>query len=169
MTLIPSEVISKYNEVADSLLSELGINCKLVYPELRNECDNCILDVINQTSSNVYKSGGPYPFSEGICPYCEGDGYKKVVTEEVIKLRVNWTRKNFIKFSTSVIIPDGAIQIIGYLSDLPKIRRASYIIINYEQEVNSSWAFIPGTDAVAHGFLNNRFFIATLEQSSEKL
>lgn len=166
---IPDSLFALYNEFADDFITKnFGVNCKLVYPAIREECSNCVLDVFGQRSSNIYKAGGPIPFTDGLCPYCEGVGYKEIETTETLKLRVNWSKKQFIKIATLTTVPDGAVQIIGFLSDLPKIQRSSYIILNSDQNDNYTWAYILYSEPMPHGFKQNRYFVATLVKAPDK-
>jgi hypothetical protein len=164
---IPDSVFVKYREAADMFINTLGVNCRINYVPTREECENCVFDTFSNKSSNVYKSGGPQPF-DIICPYCDGVGYKETEYFENIKLRVNWQRKNFLKFAPLVNIPDNSVQIIGFLYDLPKIQKAINIVINTGQEGYGSFAYTLLGEPVTHGFLNNRYFLAFLTREPDK-
>ena len=128
---IPSSVFDTYNE-AVLLFTRTAT---LVYPERREECPNCYMDTMGtrNRSVSVYKVGGPYPFERGMpCPYCNGKGYKAVETTEDITLRIYWDRKNWIDVGIPIDISDGSIQTIGYMTDLPKINKAKYLIPKYD-------------------------------------
>ncbi len=167
MTLIPSEIFTKYNEIADSLIRELGVNCTLVYTPRQEECENCILDVLGNKSSGVYKAGGPYPFSD-ICPYCNGVGYKEVVVSETIKLRINYNRKTFLKLAPNVVVPDGAVQVIGFIADMPKLTQCNHIIVNSDLADYKSQAFVLLHEPMTHGLQQKNYFLVTLSRAPDK-
>src|SRR5688572_28517464 len=135
---IPSELYDEHEWMTDYLLDgELSTTCSLVYPPTDSECPNCIFDPAMGRSSNIYKPGGPIPFTDHtVCPWCGGQGRKIEDVRESIKLRVYWggmevnaAMKQFSKMS-SFDVPDGLIFIIGYMYDLPKFERAASVLVN---------------------------------------
>lgn len=166
MVNIPQSIFNTYNSyVDDFIIDNFGVNCKLVYPALKTECPNCIVDLIGQKSSNLYKSGGPYPFQDGmICPYCNGDGFRSDSPTETIKLRVYWNKKEWQKIGMNVNMQDGAAQIIGFLTDMPKIRKAVSIEVlsDYENAIN--YKFILSGETFPWGFKKNRYFVGFLDR-----
>ena len=128
---IPSSVFDTYNE-AVLLFTRTAT---LVYPERREECPNCYMDTMGtrNRSVSVYKVGGPYPFERGMpCPYCNGKGYKAIEVTEDITLRIYWDRKSWVNIGIPIDIADGSIQTISYMTDLPKINKAKYLIPKYD-------------------------------------
>lgn len=163
MVDIPDEVFDAYNEFADDFIqSNFGVTCRLIYPARRIICVNCVFDPVGGKSSNKYKHGGPAPFHFGRCPTCGGDGYKEQTNFKDIKLRIYHDPKNWIKVADAVAVPDGSVQIIGMLSDLPEFNKADQIVVNQEQSQYHHWRFSHATEAFAHGFKRNRYFTAFL-------
>tara|TARA_R110002020_G_scaffold250273_3_gene464355 strand:- start:2558 stop:2878 length:321 start_codon:yes stop_codon:yes gene_type:complete len=66
------------------------------------------------------------------CPYCNGKGYKAIEATEDITLRIYWDRKAWVNIGIPIDVPDGMIQTIAYMTDLPKIERCKYMIPNYD-------------------------------------
>jgi hypothetical protein len=160
MVTLASDFFDGYNQTADDFInSNFGVNCTLLYPAKDVECENCIVDTINRCSTNQYNGTGPYPFTFGICPYCEGNGYKSEQPTENIKMRVYFTPKSWVKISIPVNIPDGSIQTIGFMSDLPKVLKSKTVIINPNLSPINDWSYALLTHPVPHGF-NQRYFIA---------
>lgn len=160
MPNIPQEVYDIYNEFADDFINlNFGQTCRLQYPPKRTACTNCVFDTITQRSSGVYKTGGPISFSFGICPWCNGLGYIETENTTDIKMRVYWERRYWVKINTSINIPDGSIQTIGFLYDIPKIKQAQSIIINPNLESINSWSYILASEPIPFG-LTKRHFIA---------
>ena len=124
--VIPSGVFNIYNE-AIGLFSRVAT---LIYPEKKEQCPNCYLDTMGTRTRSIsrYRSGGPYPFTDGMpCPSCGGAGYKAIETTEDIDIRIYWDRKNWLDVGIAADIPDGAIQTICKMTDLPKVERAKYL------------------------------------------
>ena len=89
--------------------------------------------LFTRTAVSLYRSGGPYPFDRGMpCPYCNGKGYKAVESTDEITLRIYWNRKAWVDIGIPIDVPDGSIQTISYMTDLPKINKAKYLIPNYD-------------------------------------
>ena len=124
---IPQSVFTTYNE-AVTLFERTA---KLVYPEKKENCPNCYLDTMGTRTRSVslYRTGGPVSFERGMpCPLCNGKGYKIIETTEEISLRIYWERKSWIDVGIPIDFPQGSIQTIANMEDLPKIDRAKYLI-----------------------------------------
>ena len=162
MITIPSGVFDIYKEAVDEMITKLGINCTLVYPGRLTQCINCNYNALAGRSTNTYKTGGPMPFSVGICPLCGGEGsIKEEETTETIQLRVYWTPKEWKQIGIPINVPDADVITMGYLSDYPKIKAANFIVINSDQEAYAHWRFEKSGEGYPHGFLKDRY-IATL-------
>jgi hypothetical protein len=131
---IPSELKGFYKEAVDALmLSELtSEECEIVYPPKHTQCDNCLPGPMG-SGGNVYRNGGPRPFAFGLCPYCQGRGFKEEESTETIRLRVHFvtdrSKQELYAKINSINIEVYDAQIIGYMDDLPKIKRASRILL----------------------------------------
>lgn len=128
---IPSTVFDTYNE-AVLLFTRTA---KLVYPEKKEDCPNCIMSTMGTSnrSVSIYQTGGPYPFDRGMpCPYCGGKGYKAVESTEEITLRIYWDKKSWYDVGVAINIPAGSIQTIAYMTDLEKIEKCKYMIPKYD-------------------------------------
>jgi len=167
MVNIPNEVWSLYNSFADDFINlNFGEDCMLVYPSLSSECPNCLPDNIGKKSSNIYKTGGPEPFDNGmICPHCNGEGFYHTEPTETIKLRIYWSPKDWVKTGTTLSIPDGSVQIIGFLSDLPKVMQASHIKLVSKNDGIMTNTFVRIQEPFYHGFKKNRYFSLYLGKS----
>lgn len=76
------------------------------------------------------------------------------LTSENIRLRVYYSPKDWNKVQVVEFI-NGRIQVIGYMSDMTKLTRATYIVIN-------SIKYKLATFPLGHGF-GNRYFVAFLD------
>ena len=121
---VPQSVFDKYFDVIDSTFDIFGVTCQLVSIEKREEIiydpDDNIPD---KNSINNHRRGGG----------THNRGTKTIKEVEVltdIKLKVYWDNKSWIKTTSDISIPDGAIQTIGFMKDLPTILKAKALIIH---------------------------------------
>ena len=163
---IPDSLFNKYNDVVDVMISRFGVKCTLVYPPKRERCGNCITQTMGRRSANVYRPGGPVPFSRGmICPLCGGNGFRDIENTEEITLRVYWRMKDWIDVGFQVDVQDGFIQTIGYMSDLPKINKAKEIIVNKDIQKYETLRFSRASEGFPQGFKQNRFVVCHWKRS----
>jgi len=131
---IPSGIKDLYKEAVDALLvSELTSEpCTVVYPPKKQTCENCLPGPMG-SGGNVYRSGGPIPFSFGLCPYCQGKGFKETESTDTVRLRVYFvtdrSKQEVFSKIANINFDKYDAQIIGHMSDLQKIKRANYILL----------------------------------------
>jgi len=145
----------------DALIDNLGRPFRLVYPAKLVPCVNCTVNPVTGKSSNIWKTGGPFPFATGsICPDCGGSAFKAIEYSDTAILLVEDNPKslNALAKSLNINLPEGAIQIIGYLKDLPKVQRADYIVdANYEGFTSSRYKKI-GNEFFSNNIVQTRYF-----------
>lgn len=127
-SLLTPDVLNVAKLAFDSLIYTLGKTCRLFITPKTLRCINCIYDPINKRSSNIYLTGGPYPFPEGSqCPLCGGKG---IIVEEAYDDVILLIQEDVSKFQKigSLNFPDGSIQTKGFITDLPKIQRCNYML-----------------------------------------
>lgn len=160
---IPSSFWDKYYEAGDFFLDDnhIGKTCTLVYPSRKISCDNCVANNIGSTSTNSYRHGGPAPFNFGPCPLCGGNGYHEEEVTGTITLRIYWNSRDWIKVS-DISFPDADVQIIGYLSDLPNLRKADAVLLLNPKY--GSWRTTLAGEPFPWGFGKNRYFMGFLKR-----
>lgn len=167
MVDIPQSVFDDYYSAVDDFInSNFPCPSTLIYPGKKTDCPNCIYDGIGKKSANIYQSGGPYPFDNGmICPYCNGDGYKLDTPTEVINLRVYWTKKDWVKSVGNIAIPDGSIMVIGFITDLPKFLKCTEIKISNETAGYIDYKYIRSAEPFPWGLRKKRYFVGFLTRA----
>lgn len=153
MYALPTKLFTVHENMVDAFIEgETGTVCTLIYPEKWTECDNCYIDLHTQRSSNVYKSGGPLSFpSNTLCPRCNGVGrFANPVTEN-IRVRSYPTVKSWAEIGITIANPDGVIVCIGYMTDLPKVKRTSKMSIGGN-------TYIREGEAMSWGFRSRYFY-----------
>ena len=159
---VPTDLWNSYYEACDFFLddSHIGSTCTLVYPSRKISCNNCVTNTIGATSTNSYRHGGPAPFSFGSCSLCGGSGYKEEEVTGTIRLRMYWRQRDWIKVS-EISFPDADVQVIGYLTDLPNLKKANEVRLNNQY---GDWRFQLSGETFPHGFGKNRYFVAFLKR-----
>ena len=160
---IPSGLWDKYHEACEFFLDDdhIGRVCTVVYPPKRVECINCTKPV-GTNSTSVYRHGGPMPFNFGSCPLCGGNGYKEIETTDSIRLRIYWSRTDWIRIATNLVGEDADAMIIGYMSDLSKVRKASNLLLAKDNNEASYRCSVVGKPT-PWGFGRNKYFQAFIQ------
>jgi hypothetical protein len=144
-----------YNETVDQFIDndEIGSDVTLYYPPTFSECVNC---EFNQYSDkNIYRNGGPIPFTLGDCPMCAGTCQKEVEQTEVVRMRVYsaYNKSLFKSLGINIQSPSGDILSLFYLSDVLKVNSCNYALINGQRHKLSS-------EPVPYGFGRDRYVYA---------
>jgi hypothetical protein len=162
MSLIPDELFNDYYTVVDELINNnfIGKDCTVYYPPTRTECPNCTVVKLASGSSNQYKTGGPVPFTVGMCPYCAGEGYQETHPTDSIRLRIYWNKRDWAKVAPQLQVPDAQAMTIGFLADMDKCLRSQYIRLVDEQGHLMIYRFTLAGEPSPHGFGKSRYFIA---------
>lgn len=162
MAFIDDGLFDDYYDAVDELITNnfIGKACSIYYPPSRDVCPNCTVVKLASGSSNQYKTGGPVPFTHGICPYCGGVGYKETESSESIRLRVYWNKRDWAKVAPQIQVPEASVMTIGFLTDLTKCLQANYIILVTEQSGLEQYRFTLAGEPFPHGFGKDRYFIA---------
>lgn len=130
--IISSDFKQLFTDAISALLydNSCTLPCTLYYGITKYEdCSNCIYDPIGQKSSNRFQSGGQVPFPFGsICPMCDGQGKKGVVSTENIQLMVIFDSKQFFN-AGQVNDPDGMIQVVTFSDRSDKLARAKELVV----------------------------------------
>ncbi len=156
---IPDDIFEKYNEVCDYLLSNNAFSrlCTIYFPPDRIVCDNHPFN----TGGSIYQHGGPANDIADHCIYCGGQGYRDREVTDTIRLRIYWNSKNWIK-SGGANIADASVQVIGSISDLPKLLSCESIeLVSEQQEIRGSYKLLG--KPFYHGFGKNNYFVAFLK------
>ncbi len=166
--LVPdANFFQQYFETVDSFLTSefTSYLCELYYSPKIISCTNCVFS--GRGATNVYLTGGPVPFSFGNCPVCNGKGSKEEVVTDSIRLRIYWSRNNWIKGfkdgTKPFEYPEGTIQILGRMTEVPKIIKANKIIVNSTKQEYRKWEYKLDSEPFKHGF-GNQYFVAFLSR-----
>lgn len=167
--IIPSGLISTYNEGIDAIIEWGGVNVQLVFPPKQVECPNCVFNSITGRSSGQYKSGGPYLFTTGdICPYCNGEGLRFDEQTQTIKMLVYWEPKDFVKVDSAfrqisidqtLLIPNSVIQTKCHFQHLPKVEQCIEIRVHAAINPFGTWTYERFKESVPHGFKSNNYIL----------
>lgn len=166
---LDSGFFANYFAVGDELIdnSYIGKSCTVYYPEKQIECPNCLtVDVYGAGGSNMYRQGGPAPFSFGVCPLCGGKGFKAEVESANLKLRVYGDMRDWVKIGKAVEVPIGRVQVIGKMGDSVKLTRAEKILVFSDKTEFARLTYTLASKIMPHGF-GGKYFIAYLDLVQE--
>lgn len=166
---VPSELFSLFTEGVNAMLnSDIAPTCVLVYPQLRTECINCIVNPITMASSGKYKTGGPKQFINGqMCPYCNGKGYTETENTITFKALIDWEPREYrnvmnSKAGNTVQFAGDLIKIQADISYINPLRQCVEIrvhggIVNY-----GYWRYERLGEPIPYGLNHNTFFTCLL-------
>jgi len=151
MVSIPSGVFTKYGEFADTMLNlanGFGTQCQLVYTDQIEIVTNNVPNFKQKRVFDVQSMNPDSGFSRG------SKKFKTVETTEDITLRIYWDEKDFKKFG-NINIPDGGVMAIGNYSELTKIRKAAFLLIETAKTGHAQWKFEKTAEPTIHGLDTN--------------
>lgn len=155
-SIITDAMKTMFKDAIDALLRSDGLSlpCRFIYGGTKYiNCPNCLFNSITGKSSNIYTAGGPVPFSQGICPYCNGEG--KVLQEATtspVYMLVIWDYKKWIPMAVPVESPEGMIQTITTKDVLPEIKKAKELVVDTNIEAFVRHRFIREGEPNPAGF-----------------
>lgn len=149
---IYDEYFEEFNKVVSD---HLEIDIKLFYPPVFEACPNCITETFGGEvkSLGIYNGSGPLPFSDTICPYCDGNGKKSIESFEIIRARAY--TKNKDNMNDFVNIPNAELMIITNLNNLNKLKNAAYISPQDGMQNHEFYQFINIKSSIKTGFALN--------------
>lgn len=162
---LPSQLFDKYHEAMDLFLTNdnFSRSCTVYYPTIKEPCD-CNVNYLFGISENSYQHGGPAPFGGNICVHCGGNGFREKEVTDSLRLRILWSKREWIKPGGSIVVPDAEVQIIGYTKDMYKVLNAQYVLlINNQTSLESKFSL--SGEPFFHGFGKSRYFIAFLKRA----
>lgn len=121
---IPESVFDKYFEAIDYTIERFGVPCQLVsINKVEEIVPNPNNNIPDKNSINAHRvRGGDYERNNKIIREVE------VLTN--IKLKVYWDQRDWIGVPKNIVVPDGSIQTVGYMKDLPKILQSKSLIVH---------------------------------------
>lgn len=149
---VPESVFDKYYDVIDSTFDIFGVVCQLVSV-------NKVEEIVYTPSNNIPEKnsinahrvrGGDYERQNKIIKEVE------VLTD--IKLKVYWDIKQWIGVTGNIQIPDGSIQTIGFMKDLPEVLRAKALIVHKDIKDYKELRFERMGEHIPMGLRQNRYF-----------
>jgi hypothetical protein len=93
---------------------------------------------------------------------CGGQGYKESENTADLTARVYWRRRDWI-ITANMEVPQNGVQIITWMYELPKIRRAEKIRVYNDLGQFSYWDCSLSGEPTPHGF-GDRYVLAMLKR-----
>jgi hypothetical protein len=149
---VPESVFEKYYDVIDSTFDIFGVVCQLVSIDKVEEIVyNPNNNIPDKNSINAHRvRGGDY--DRGV------KTIREIETLSEVKLKVYWDQKNWIGVAGNIQIPDGSIQTIGLMTDLPKVLKAKALIVHKDIKDYKELRFERMGEYIPMGLRQNRYF-----------
>ena len=149
---VPQSVFDKYFDVIDSTFNIFGVTCQLVS--------------IQKVEKIVYNPNNNIPDRNTINDHRRGGGDRNrgtvtIVETEVltdIKLKVYWDSKQWVGITKDMVVPDGPIQTIGMMSDLPDVLKAKELIVHKGIKDYKEMRFQRQGEHIPMGLKQDRYF-----------
>ncbi len=162
LTLLTPEILSTAQEAFDALINELGKSCKLfLKSHTPTVCPNCIFNSSLGKSTGIYNGTGPISFSGGLCPVCHGLGFlpNTVDNTKTVTLLIDWEPNHYQILDEVIKEPNQIIYTKGYVTDMPYIIQADYLVIDYVNAVYENNRYeLWGEVALPGNIIKNRYF-----------
>lgn len=163
-----TNVVPTAQAAIDTIIQILGKPCRLVYPPLTVACNNCGFDSIGKRSTGTYIEGGPQPFPRGQnCPLCGGKYWIEQQQTDSITMLISFNPKEWasaglsIPESVNIRVPGGSAMSKGFLTDLPKIRRAKEVFLATNVEAYTRLRYtLAGEPLDVSNIVQGRYFVA---------
>lgn len=150
---ISQSVFDKYYELIDSTFDIFGVTCQLVsINKIEEIVYNPNNNIPNKNSINAHRTGGNSVYDVG------HKTFKEVETLTDIKLKVYWDSKQWIGVTSDIKIPDGSIQTIGLMSDLPLVLKAKQLIAHKNIKDYKEMRFERVGEFIPMGIKQDRYF-----------
>ena len=149
---VPQSVFDKYFDVIDSTFNIFGVTCQLVS--------------IQKVEKIVYNPNNNIPDRNTINDHRRGGGDRNrgtvtIVETEVltdIKLKVYWDSKQWVGITKDMVVPDGTIQTIGMMSDLPDVLKEKELIVHKGIKDYKEMRFQRQGEHIPMGLKQDRYF-----------
>jgi hypothetical protein len=108
------------------------------------------------------------PFSSGtLCPLCGGVGKRFEEKFDKVKFLCQWNPRSWF-MAANIRVPDGYVQIKGYITDLPRLRRCEYILLQTPISGLTYFKFKLDSEPIDRGnIIQGRYFVALLKRIAE--
>ena len=123
-----------------------------MFIEKVEEVSNSFDNVPTNQSINAHRRRPSDDFKRG------NKTFKEVETFETIRLKVYWDSKDWVKVGGNIVTGDTAIQTIFFASDLDKIQRAKYLIVNNAIKDQKEFRFTKAGEPFPMGLRQYRYF-----------
>lgn len=158
-----------YQDGIDTIISQLGQDCKIFLDGDRRPCPNCLFDPMTGRSSGTYNGSGPKPFAKpSPCPVCRGTGYDPSTLErvEIRRFTIDRTAKPPIVLPGNIKVAATATAVIkGFATDLPLVQAMKHVVLDYQNAKTLSEKYILLMEPTPTGsIVAGRYFEAWLRR-----
>ena len=157
---IPSGIFDIYDDVVRAFIRDLGRTVTLVYQPKLVACPDCVGGGIGDMPGSRYLGGGIMPVPQMVgCLSCNGTGTKEERQTESIDLNIYYSPKEWQNIGVRIEIPDGIIQVRGFIKDLPKAQRAIEMEVHNDVRGYGVFRYSRYGEQIFHGLGRDNFFL----------
>tara|TARA_Y100000361_G_scaffold153506_1_gene175508 strand:- start:370 stop:855 length:486 start_codon:yes stop_codon:yes gene_type:complete len=156
---VPQSVFDKYFEVIDSTFTIFGVTCQLVFIEKVEEISSSYDNFPTHNSISAHRRGPGVPAFRR-----DTTVLKEVEKTEDIKLKVYWDSRSWVKVGSDIVVPDGSIQTIGMMTDLPKVLKAKELVVHNGIKDYGELRFQRTGEHIPMGLKQDRYFACFWER-----
>lgn len=124
--LISAEFKQLHVDMITETIRGFSVTCQAIYGGSKyQDCANC-------TNGNVYTSGGPAPFTFGVCPVCQGTAKIEVEATENVSLAPIYANHTLTPLASHFNIqnPDCDLMTVSLIATYPVLKRVKELIVN---------------------------------------
>jgi len=169
--IITPELQDLFNQGVSELLdptNTLTVKCRIIYPATTYDVSDTP-SLVGKPHAFHYITGAPIPPSAFADP-AEGPTEQKAIqTTEDIDVIAVFDPKKFVGGNLSDIIkeadPYTYVQIMGFISLLPKIQQAQEFIVNTENENYNRMRYVRLSEPTPLGLFDKNYFLCVLKRA----
>jgi hypothetical protein len=145
-----TELTKIYEREIDSIIENFGKDCLLVFHEIITNPNTEISDPLRDDSRRPsYQSDNPQPTSER--------------TTRTLKVLTKHNPSDYENFGVKVKQPNDILKIKSYVTDMPDLKRADYIIPDINVQGFSGARYRLIREPIPRGLKNNRYAVSYWE------
>lgn len=141
--IVTNSIRKTYKDLIKQVIADLGQTILVYSPPEKEDCPNCLHDLVTGESKNIFNSSfvtpvtifgaevSPQSFTRGRCPICRGQGYLTNYSPTNVRALVKWdVADGEIKNTPSGLEGSNLVRIKCAATYYETIRDAEYFVVN---------------------------------------
>lgn len=139
-TLTPA-ILAVTKTALDDLITELGKDCRVVYPPTTEPCPTC-------GGAQTHGPGGEPAPRDWVCPGCDNAGTRTVEASETVRMLLAtdpavwfYRPRPYTQIPPGSEVPGGTLQTKCSIAYRPKLLKADHIVVQPELQPAAQWRY----------------------------